>query len=233
MPTSVVGLSTNTVVLQYDSPGSVDLTFTTMVGGILVPSSAETIIVFNTGMTTAETFGTPGTASARAHRQPALPVRLARHHLRRRLHHQQPRPRRRRHSSRGSGAGKRDRAPGGQRRPRAPAPGAAPDRVERKQLRESGHAGRQRPRDGQRRRLQHRRRAGKAHVRDQRHGELADPGLPWSHYDVCADNGVRKSRALTIGSNQNQNLTVQDLTNGTVVNAYLSGFTNSQSGTCP
>ena len=64
-------------------------------------------------------------------------------------------------------------------------------------------------------------------------GQLADPGLPWSHYDVCADNGLRRSRALTSGSNQNQNLTVQDLTAGTAVNLYLSGTTNSQAGTCP
>jgi hypothetical protein len=60
-PTSVVGQSTNTVVLQYAEPGSIPVTFTTRVGGNLVASQADSIVVFNTGMSTPKTFGTPGT----------------------------------------------------------------------------------------------------------------------------------------------------------------------------
>ncbi len=60
-PTSVVGQSTNTVVLQYADPGSIPVTFTTRVGANLVASKADSIIVFNTGMSTPKTFGTPGT----------------------------------------------------------------------------------------------------------------------------------------------------------------------------
>ena len=61
--TSVVGESTNTVVLQYDSPGSVPVSFTTKPygGGALVASSADSIVAFNTGMTAARAFPpTPG-----------------------------------------------------------------------------------------------------------------------------------------------------------------------------
>jgi Tfp pilus assembly protein PilV len=61
--TSVVGESTNTVVLQYDNPGSVVVSFTTKPygGGAVVPSSADSIVAFNTGMTAARAFPpTPG-----------------------------------------------------------------------------------------------------------------------------------------------------------------------------
>jgi Tfp pilus assembly protein PilV len=57
---SVVGQSTNTIVLQYAQPGSVQVSFTTKVGSNLVPSAADSIVVFNTGMTAAATAGTPG-----------------------------------------------------------------------------------------------------------------------------------------------------------------------------
>jgi Tfp pilus assembly protein PilV len=61
--TSVVAESTNTLVLQYDEPGSIPVTFTTIPygGGAPVASSADSIIAFNTGMTSARAFGTPGT----------------------------------------------------------------------------------------------------------------------------------------------------------------------------
>lgn len=61
--TSVVAESTNTLVLQYDEPGSIPVTFTTVPygGGAPVASSADSIIAFNTGMMSARAFGTPGT----------------------------------------------------------------------------------------------------------------------------------------------------------------------------
>ena len=62
--TSVVALSTNTLALQYDEPGAAEVTFTTMEGGQLVQSSAESVVVFNTGMSAAQTFSTGGPASA-------------------------------------------------------------------------------------------------------------------------------------------------------------------------
>ena len=60
--TSVVAESTNTVVFQYDSPGGLGATFQTKnYSNANVPSTADSILVFNTGMTAARTFGTPGT----------------------------------------------------------------------------------------------------------------------------------------------------------------------------
>jgi Tfp pilus assembly protein PilV len=60
-PTSVIGRSTVTEVLQYANPGSIPVTFTKRVGGSLVAAQADSIMVFNTGMSTPKTFGTPGT----------------------------------------------------------------------------------------------------------------------------------------------------------------------------
>lgn len=57
---SVVGQSTNTVALQYDSPGTLRLSFKTRIGGTVQASKADSIVVFNSGMTTAKAFGTIG-----------------------------------------------------------------------------------------------------------------------------------------------------------------------------
>jgi Tfp pilus assembly protein PilV len=60
--TSVVAESTNTLVLQYDDPGTIPVTFTTRPspGAAPVASSADSVVLFNTGMTTPRVFGTPG-----------------------------------------------------------------------------------------------------------------------------------------------------------------------------
>jgi Tfp pilus assembly protein PilV len=60
--TSVVAESTNTVVLQYDSPGEIVTSFTTpSYTGTVVPSTADSLITFNTGMTSSRVFPpTPG-----------------------------------------------------------------------------------------------------------------------------------------------------------------------------
>lgn len=74
--TTVVGRSTNTVVLQYDTPGSVDvLAFETRetAGGPLVPSSADSLVVYNTAMAVPETYGTPGTFATSLTANPVFP----------------------------------------------------------------------------------------------------------------------------------------------------------------
>jgi Tfp pilus assembly protein PilV len=71
--TSVVAQSTNSVALQLDRPGSIDVTFLTKVGSTLVPSQSDTIVAFNTGMTTAETFGTVGTEASTLSATPLFP----------------------------------------------------------------------------------------------------------------------------------------------------------------
>lgn len=61
---SVVAQATNTVALQYDVPGTIKAQFTTRVGGVVkaVPpgSKADSIVVYNTGMTKEAVFGTVG-----------------------------------------------------------------------------------------------------------------------------------------------------------------------------
>ena len=57
---SVVGQSTNTVALQYDSPGTLQLSFKTRIGGTVQASKADSVVVFNSGMTKEATFGTIG-----------------------------------------------------------------------------------------------------------------------------------------------------------------------------
>jgi Tfp pilus assembly protein PilV len=63
LSTSVVEESTNTLSLQYDEPGEVEVEFQTRVGGELVPSEADSVIAFNSGMSVAKVFGSPGNPS--------------------------------------------------------------------------------------------------------------------------------------------------------------------------
>lgn len=60
--TSVVEESTNTLSLQYDEPGEIDVAFETRIGGELVPSEAGSVVAFNSGMSAAKIFGS-GTPS--------------------------------------------------------------------------------------------------------------------------------------------------------------------------
>lgn len=75
--TSVVGESTNTLALQYDHGGEVAVGFQTRVGGLLVPSSADSIVAFNSGMLKAKSFGTPGTPKAEVTAAPLFPFTSA------------------------------------------------------------------------------------------------------------------------------------------------------------
>lgn len=59
--TSVVAESTNTLALQYDHPGTIEVGFSTWVDGELVEAAEfDSVVVFNTGMSVAKTFGAPG-----------------------------------------------------------------------------------------------------------------------------------------------------------------------------
>lgn len=76
-PTSVVEESTNTLALQYDFGGSVAVKFETTVGGELVPSNADAVVAFNSGMQEARVFGTPGTPQAEVTATPLFPFTSA------------------------------------------------------------------------------------------------------------------------------------------------------------
>jgi Tfp pilus assembly protein PilV len=71
--TSVVAESTNTLVLQYDAPGQIEAKFQTRVNGELVPSSADAVVVFNTGMDLPMAFGTPGAPAGAVIATPLFP----------------------------------------------------------------------------------------------------------------------------------------------------------------
>ncbi|MEX2108388.1 MAG: hypothetical protein WD827_05835 [Solirubrobacterales bacterium] len=56
----VSGAATNSVVLLFDKPGSVPVKFTTKnYSGSVIASSSDSMIAFNTGMSTAKLVGTP------------------------------------------------------------------------------------------------------------------------------------------------------------------------------
>lgn len=71
--TSVVAEATNTVVLQYDEPGSVAVTFETKVGGNLVPSTADSVVAFNQGMSVPKAFGDVGSQAGQVTATPLFP----------------------------------------------------------------------------------------------------------------------------------------------------------------
>lgn len=71
--TSVVEESTNTLALQYDKPGKIAVKFQTRIGGELVPSRADSVVAFNTGMSVAKAFGAPGTPEAEVPAEPLFP----------------------------------------------------------------------------------------------------------------------------------------------------------------
>jgi hypothetical protein len=52
-------------------------------------------------------------------------------------------------------------------------------------------------------------------------GHIVDPGLPFSSYEVCADNGIRFQKATTVS--------VESFTTGTTLNLYLA---SGSSGKC-
>ncbi len=75
--TSVVEESTNTLTLQYDHAGEIAVSFQTMVEGKPVPSSADSVVAFNSGMQAPKAFGTPGTPAAEVHATPLFPFTSA------------------------------------------------------------------------------------------------------------------------------------------------------------
>lgn len=70
---SVIGQSTNTVVFQFGQPGTINVSFTTRVGGSLVAARADSIMVFNTGMSTPKMFGNPGSPATTIAATPLFP----------------------------------------------------------------------------------------------------------------------------------------------------------------
>ena len=222
---SVVAGTTSTVVLQLDQAGSIAVEFKTMVGGKLVPSSADSVVAFNTGMTTAKTFGTPG--GARAGSVAATPL----------FPFTSPDT-----VYAGACAGNNPNPKGETEPPGAaaianvlvPAGGSAPATIQLPALNLTVWAGTSvvpgLP-------------VANAHVTvtddncsisgepvkrtytTNATGNLADPGLPWSTYDVCVDDGIRRQTAT--------NVAVEDLVKGTTLPIYMTGAGSQLGKTCP
>ena len=73
METSVVQESTNTLVLQYDVGGRIVADFKTMVEGSLMPSNAESVVVYNGGMLAPKVYGTLGEVHGEIAAEPLFP----------------------------------------------------------------------------------------------------------------------------------------------------------------
>jgi Tfp pilus assembly protein PilV len=71
--TSVVGLSTNTVALLFDDPGTISASFTIRTSSGLVAAKTDSVMAFNTGMTAAKRFGTVGTPISSVSAGPLFP----------------------------------------------------------------------------------------------------------------------------------------------------------------
>lgn len=75
--TSVVKESTNTLVLQYDFGGSIEADFETTVDEELIPSSAASIVAYNSGMLLPKVFGAPGEPQMEVTATPLFPFASA------------------------------------------------------------------------------------------------------------------------------------------------------------
>ncbi|MFN8161218.1 MAG: hypothetical protein U0R52_09295 [Solirubrobacterales bacterium] len=221
---SVIAGTTNTIALQYDQGASIPVSFRTKVGSNLVASSADSVVVFNTGMTTARTFGSPGGSRlATVNASPVFPFTSPVTVYA------------------GACTGNNPNPTGMANPPGAAAiatlnltPGATvPATVQLPALNLTMWSGSSSTSPGSR--------VANAHVTvsdtscsisgspvkrrytTNSSGSLADPGLPWSTYNVCVDNG---SRRKTVNG-----VVVQNLTSGTTLTVYMG--TGTTSGVCP
>lgn len=216
---TIVAGTTTTTVLQYDRAGSIEVEFLTRVGGKLVSSSADSVVVFNTGMTTAKAFGSPGgTRTASLTATPLFPFTSADTVYAGSCTGDNPNP---------TGVAK---PPGAAALANVlvPSGGTVPATVQLPALNLTVWSGTSTTPVGP---------VSNAHVTvaDRNcpvtrtyatnvSGNLADPGLPWSDYDVCVDDGVRRQLI--------PNVSVRNLTSGTVLPVYMNGPTATL-GTCP
>jgi Tfp pilus assembly protein PilV len=223
--TSVVAESTNTMVLQYDDPGSIPVSFRTRVAGNLVPSSADSVMAFNTGMTAGKAFGAPGSPAATITATPLFPFTSPYAVYA------------------GTCAGDNPNPTGQPNPPGAaaianvivPQAGSQPATIELPALHLTVWSGTDASTPGSPV-PDARVRVGDINCTDgggapfmrtlttNSAGQLPDPGLPYSAYDVCADNG---SKHVSVSG-----VNVQDLNAGTPLDLYL-GSGSAVTGACP
>jgi Tfp pilus assembly protein PilV len=229
-PTSVIGQSTNTVVLQYANPGSIPVAFTSRVGGSLIASKADSVVVFNTGMTTADQFGTAGTLASAITATPLFPFSSPDTVYAGLCEGDNPNP----------DAASPAPVPQAIASVTVPAGGSSPATIQLPALFITVRSGTSSFNQGS---LVS---GATVTVSDDNcpdspttgyervfttnsSGTLANPGLPYSTYDVCVGNST-KHKTVT-------NVSVQDMTNGTTLSTFYLGTSVGSngwvSGACP
>jgi Tfp pilus assembly protein PilV len=222
---SVIAGTTNTVALQYDQGGSIPVTFKTRIGSspTLVDSSADSVVVFNTGMTTARSYGSPGgTRLSTVTATPVFPFTSPDTVYAGACTGNNPNP-----NSLPNPPGAAAMAS-----VTVPSGGSAPAQVQLPALNLTVFSGSGPSLPGSPLSNAHvvvndTTCAVKRHYFTNTSGRLADPGLPWSSnsgYTVCVDNGTR--RKTTSG------VLVQNLTSGTTLNVYMGPAGSGISGVC-
>lgn len=214
---SVVAQSTNTVTLQYDRPGTINATFTTRPAANATPvaSTADTVMVFNSGMTTAKRFGTVGTRLSAIAAGPLFPFTSPDTIYPGACTGNNP-----------TGAGVNFTS----KSVTVPINGSIAASMQLPALYLTVKSGSSSTVPGTnvanaRVTLTDRNCTGvKRTMTTNASGMLADPGLPFSSYDICVDNGTRRQTQA--------NVAVNNLQVGTAVTLYLTG-TGSVAGTCP
>ncbi len=220
---SVIAGTTNTVALQYDQGGSIPVTFKTRIGSspTLVGSTADSVVAFNTGMTTARAYGSPGGARlATVTATPVFPFTSPDTVYAGSCTANNPNP-----NSLPNPPGAAAMAS-----VTVPSGGSAPAQVQLPALNLTVFSGISQVTPGSP--------VSNAHVivndttcavkrtyATNTSGKLTDPGLPWSSssgYTVCVDNGSRRKTSSGV--------LVQDLVNGTTLNVYMG--TGTTSGVC-
>ncbi len=222
--TSVIAGTTNTVALQYDQPGAIDVTFTTKVGGDLFESEADSVVVFNTGMTEAKEFGELGTSAAEISAEPVFPFASPVTAYAGTCEGNNPNP-----------TGETD-PPGAAAMANVtvPAGGRIDATIQLPALHLTVWSGTSQSAPGTpvpgAQVLVADRNCSTDDVPDTRafatdaNGGLANPGLPWSSYDVCAQDRTRHVVA--------EDVRVKDLDQGTDLDLYMGG-TGAAAGPCP
>ncbi|MGZ8665778.1 MAG: hypothetical protein ACXWZM_01560, partial [Solirubrobacterales bacterium] len=222
---SVIAGTTNTVALQYDQGGSIPVTFKTRIGSspTLSNSSADSVVVFNTGMTTWRAYGSPGgTRLSTVTATPVFPFVSPDTVYAGSCSANNPNP------------NSLPNPPGAAAMASVTVPpgGSAPAQVQLPALNLTVFSGSGPSTPGLPLTNAHvivndTTCAVKRTYFTNSSGRLADPGLPWSPnsgYTVCVDNGVR--RKTTSG------VLVQNLVNGTTLNVYMGPVGSGTFGVC-
>jgi Tfp pilus assembly protein PilV len=226
--TSVVAEGTNTIVLQYDDPGSIPVTFTTTsYAGTPMTSSADSVVAFNTGMTAAKSFGTPGSPASQITASSLFPFASPYAVYAGTCEGDNPNPAGEDPPPVPDAIASVVIPPGGSQAATIELPAlhltvwsgteAAPGTpVQDARVRiQDDNCPEDPPGSGT---------AFRRTFNTNVDGRLPDPGLPYSVYDVCADDGTRQSTLTDVA--------VQDPDAGTARDIFLQGSASSP-GTCP